>query len=100
YRNSNPFVAVDSDLISIQTTTVKNSQTIFGSTETFTYDGFGNPQSREKNYSKRLPDLENDGTLSLLTVKTENENWTYQTHPYIPKAQYVSRHEVYERGMQ
>lgn len=100
YRQSNPFVAVDSDLVSITTSTVKNSQTIFESTETFAYDGFGNPQSREKNYSKRLPDLENDGTLSLLTVKTENENWTYQTHPYIPKAQYVAKHEIYERGMQ
>jgi hypothetical protein len=100
FRNSNPFTAVDSDLVSIQTTTVKNGQTIFESTETFAYDGFGNEQSREKNYSKRLPDLENGGGPAMLTVKTENENWNYQTHPFIPKAQYVARHEIYERGMQ
>lgn len=100
FRASDPFNAIDTDLVSVSTSTVKNAQTIFESNETFTYDLFGNPSARTKEYSKRLPDIENSGAPALLTIKTESENWQYKPHPFINRAKYLAKHELYERGKQ
>lgn len=81
----------------------------------YTYDYLGTQISRtiEKKYFNQLgqayrrdldkwdlmPNVNLPGSMTLLKSQEERELWTYKTHPYQTRKQYMHRHELRTKGL-
>ncbi len=74
---------------------VETNETI----ERYFYDAFGDNVRREKTVSARVPDLGNNGVLTLQTVREEKERFDYASHPFQKRKRYLRRRELNVSGI-
>lgn len=86
YHTDKPNVVLDSILLRSKETTYKGLTTIINrDTETYSYDAQGKRRNTQKVSEKLVPDLNNSGALSLLTVQTINQSCFYKPDRFNPR---------------
>lgn len=67
--------------------------------ETRNFDSQNRITSRTKEVRSAEPDLDNPGATFTFLTSSEDENWSYNTHPFQPRRQYLARKELKRRGL-
>lgn len=67
--------------------------------ERYTYDAFGDNTKREKTVAARVPDLANNGNLTIMTVREEKERFDFAPHPFAARKRYLKRRELRVAGL-
>lgn len=101
YRKfSNPAVVIKTDITSEIHRTFVNSQNVHETRESFTYDSFGRVTLRQKFVDALVPNFDAPGDpLQVLNVREEVETFSYKSHPYQARKQYLARRDLNVRGM-
>lgn len=92
FENENPNVPLRTELIAEVHSTYDNTLNLIGrETNNHVYDAQGKRTNSARTIESQIPDLDNSGTLVLLTAREENQSVFYTTDAQNPRQQLQSK---------